>query len=241
MIFQRKWLFYFLYITLLSFPLMQCATTPKVASTCDGVQILSQELTPNETEAYCRYATLERKKVEAFWGTTWERPIRIHVDGSYRISRALVPAYLGNRGFMEMPLRRVRENTGALLHEIVHIYAPNRNRFLAEGLAVYLQDKMGGNPAFPNFGKNLNALALERASKIKSLQLLDNVRTPERLGTGSEEKTAYILSGSFVGFLIEKYGLSQFKNCYETDNYSKIYGKSLEILEKEWRFSLQGK
>jgi hypothetical protein len=44
----------------------------------------------------------------------------------------------GHRGFLEMPLRGVRENTGALLHEIVHIYAPNNNRFLAEGLAVYL-------------------------------------------------------------------------------------------------------
>jgi hypothetical protein len=50
-----------------------------------------------------------------------------------------------------MPLRRTRENTGALLHEIVHIYTPNNSRFLAEGLAVYLHTTLAGNPAFPNF------------------------------------------------------------------------------------------
>jgi len=48
-----------------------------------------------------------------------------------------------------MPLPRVRENTGGLLHEIVHIYAPHDNRFLAEGLAVYLHATLAGNPAFP--------------------------------------------------------------------------------------------
>src|SRR5262249_60843888 len=82
-------------------------------------------------------------------------PIRIHVSGAYRISRALVPAYLGNRGFMEMPLRRARDNSGALLHEIVHIYAPNRNRFLAEGLAVYLHTRLAGNAALPNWRADL--------------------------------------------------------------------------------------
>jgi hypothetical protein len=31
------------------------------------------------------------------------------------------------------------------LHEIVHIYAPHTNRFLAEGLAVYLHATLAGN------------------------------------------------------------------------------------------------
>lgn len=91
------------------------------ATTCEGIQVLSDELTPAAVEAYCRYAVQERQKVEAFWGTTWREPIRIHVSSAYRISCALVPGYFGNRGFLEMPLHRARENTGALLHEIVHI------------------------------------------------------------------------------------------------------------------------
>jgi hypothetical protein len=220
---------------------MQCAPVLRGALTCEGVQVVSDQLTVDEAEEYCRYAVRERKKVEGFWGDTWNETIRINVSSSYRISRALVPGYFGNRGVMEMPLRRVRDNTGALLHEIVHIYAPNNNRFLAEGLAVYLHTKLGGNPAFPNFGEDLRRSAVRSVSGIKSLESLNSVRTPRPLSTIMDEETAYILAGSFVGFLIETYGLPSFRNLYETDNYEKAYGKPLDTLEREWRVSIQGK
>lgn len=208
------------------------------AYTCESVQILTEELTPSETRQYCRYAAQERKKVEEFWGATWNAPIRIHVSSSYQISRALVPGHFGDRGFMEMPLRRIREHTGALLHEIVHIYAPHNNRFLAEGLAVYLHTKLAGNPAFPDFGAGLRRLSVSGLVRVPSLEALHNVRTPRALGTVIEEKTAYSLAGSFVGFLIERYGLASFRSLYALTNYAEVYGKSLETLENEWRLSL---
>ena len=55
------------------------------------------------------------------------------------------------------------------------------------------------------------------------------------------EETAYVLAGSFVGFLIEKDGLPAFRRLYETGNYEIVYGKSLLSLEREWRSSLQEK
>lgn len=237
--FSKRWLSFVLRFVALSVLAASCAPVLRSALTCEGIQILSNELTSAEAEEYCRYAVRERKKVEGYWGATWSETIRIHVSSSYRISRALVPGHFGNRGFMEMPLRRVRENSAALLHEIVHIYAPNNNRFLAEGLAVYLHGKLAGNPAFPNFGEDLRRLAVRRLSGVKSLERLNSVRTPRPLSTVIEEETAYILAGSFVGFLIERYGLASFRGLYETENYEKIYGKSLEVLQNEWRFSLR--
>jgi hypothetical protein len=157
----------------------QCAPMLRGTFTCDGVQVLSQELTLADADAYCRYGVRERQKVEEYWGPTWTEPIRIHVSSEYRISRALVPAYQGNRGFLEMPSRRFQDKTGALLHEIVHIYAPHQNRFLDEGLA-----------------------------------------------------------GSFVGFLVERYGLAQFRSLYATESYETAYGKPFAALEREWRSSL---
>jgi hypothetical protein len=217
----------------------QCAAVLQGSFTCDGVQVISDELTRPEAEVYCRYAVQEQKKVEGFWGATWSEPIRIHVSRAYQISRALVPGHLGNRGLIEMPLRRTRENTGALLHEIVHIYAPNNNRFLAEGLAVYLHATLAGNPAFPNFGEDLRRLAVRSLSGVKSLEALNRVRTPRALGTVMDERTAYILAGSFVGFLLERYGLALFRHLYETERYEQVYEKSFETLETEWRLSLQ--
>ena len=216
----------------------QCATLPKGPVACDHIQIQPDGLTLREAEAYCRYAADERKKVEAFWGATWIDPIRIHVSGAYRISRALVPAYLGNRGFMEMPLRRARDNSGALLHEIVHVYAPNPNRFLAEGLAVYLHTRLAGNAALPNWGEDLGRAAARSAGTIGSLAALNAVRTPEPLGRVMDEMTAYILAGSFVQLLIDRYGLPRFRSLYETEDYEQVYGKPLAAVEREWRASL---
>jgi hypothetical protein len=125
-----------------------------------------------------------------------------------------------------------------LLHEIVHIYAPHNNRFLAEGLAVYLHATLAGNPAFPNFGEDLRRLAIRGLSGVRSLEALNSVRTPRPLGTVMDEKTAYVLAGSFVGFLIERYELARFRSVYETEDYHRVYGKPFGTLEGEWRSSL---
>jgi len=224
-----------LVVAILSAPAI---AAPSVAANCGNVQILSDQMTAGEAEAYCLYAVKERQKVDSFWGATWKEPIRIHVDRTYRISRALIPGYRGNRGFMEMPLRVVRSNESALLHEIVHIYAPNDNRFLAEGLAVYLHHKLGGNEAFPNFGKSLDAGARELLPRLESLAPFHGVHR-QRLGGLLGEQSEYLVAGSFVGFLIEKYGLPQFVKLYESGGYETAYAKPLEALEKEWRAALQ--
>jgi hypothetical protein len=69
----------------------QGATVTRSPVPCEGIKVLSDELTLREAEEYCLYAAEERKKVDAFWGATWTEPIRIHVSSAYRISRALVP------------------------------------------------------------------------------------------------------------------------------------------------------
>jgi hypothetical protein len=217
---------------------VQCTPVRRGPFACDGAQVLSDELTVGEAYAYCQQAVRERSKVAAFWGPTWTEPLRVHVSSTYRISRALVPGHLGNRGFIEMPLRRARENTGALLHEIVHVYAPHDNRFLAEGLAVYLHARLAENPAFPNFGEDLPRLAGRSLSGVTSLDALNAVRTPQPLGSVMDERTAYILAGSFVGFLIERHGLTAFRTLYETGDYQRAYGTSLGALEHEWRAAL---
>jgi hypothetical protein len=67
---------------------------------------------------------------------------------------------------------------------------------------------------------------------------LNAVRTPRPLGTVLDEKTSYVLAGSFVGFLLERYGRAQFRSFYETESYETTYGRPFAALEKEWRSSL---
>ncbi|MEZ7885606.1 MAG: hypothetical protein QMB39_10120, partial [Bacteroidales bacterium] len=55
---------------------------------------------------------------------------------------------------------------------------------------------------------------------------------------GSDSKTAigYTVSGSFVGFLIEKYGSQKFLKLWTSyHNFESVYGQKLSALESEWR------
>jgi hypothetical protein len=166
------------------------------------------------------------------------RNLQVSVSEAYRISRALVPAWEGRIGWMEFPARRVIAQNAAVLHELVHVYFPNGNRLLAEGLAIYLQDLIGGNPAFPNFGQPLHEVARTvlreivpgfatgDAAALDQLRLadLDRIATPNPLTLeisghifGEEARgqgRLYPLAGSFVQFLIEAHGFARFREIY---------------------------
>jgi hypothetical protein len=62
---------------------------------------------------------------------------------------------------MEFPAWKIVAGEAALMHELVHVFFPNGNRMLAEGLATHLQASIGGNPAFPNFGRPLHQVAAQ--------------------------------------------------------------------------------
>lgn len=156
----------------------------------------------------------------------------VFVSEAYPISRALVPAWLGQRGRMEFPAHRVVAGEAAIAHELVHVLLPNGNRMLAEGLATYLQYKIFPKMlVFPNFGRSFEEMvgtflrtrypanpcgALWRMD----LDALEKIPTPDRMSlrigadlvgsksidqapTPKEEKAIYAVVGSLIEFLIE--------------------------------------
>jgi len=188
-----------------------------------------------------------------WWGPTFEGPYSIRVDESRGPSMALLPVWRGNRGRILLHGVAVRLGRAAITHEVTHVLAPNANRFLAEGLAVYVHDLFQGEPAYPNFGKALRAEAkklLDRAD----IAALERIATPARLQLkGLDGRDAYIVAGSFVGFLIERYGLDQFRRAYaltplvtgernagDPDRWRATYGISLENLIDAWRAAVAG-
>ncbi|MDX2129436.1 MAG: hypothetical protein SFU91_10415 [Chloroherpetonaceae bacterium] len=51
---------------------------------------------------------------------------------------------------------------------------------------------------------------------------------------GGLSSTSYTLMGSFVKFLIEKYGIEKFKSVYAWANFDEVYGKTHQALLTEW-------
>jgi hypothetical protein len=167
------------------------------------------------------------------WPASSPSELHVVVSDDLRMSKSLVPAWLGRRGRMEFPAWRVSAGEAAILHELVHVYCPNGNRLLAEGLAVYLHSRIGGNAAFPNFGMPLHEAAREclpemlpefswddpKALAPIRLAELDAIATPDALAlsvaqqrygtTPHEQARIYSLAGSFVQLLIETHGIDK--------------------------------
>jgi hypothetical protein len=189
---------------------------------------------------FCRQvARLLEWAVEQRWAPSIRPELQVVVSDAFKISKSLVPAWYGHRGRMEFPAWRVIGRRAAIAHELVHVFYPSGNRFLAEGLAVHIQDRVGENPAFPNFGRPLHALARELLhemltelasgdpSSLRNIRLieLDEIATPSPLTLridddfyGEEprgQKHLYAIAGSFVQFLIEARGMEKFRDLYE--------------------------
>jgi hypothetical protein len=184
-------------------------------------------------------ASLQKWCRQESWPPSPPADLQIFVSDEYKIAKSLVPAALGQRGRMELPAWKAIAGEAAIMHELVHIYFPNGNRFLAEGLAIYLQDKIGGNPTFPNFGRPLHQVAREllqamlpglssgRPESLDKIHLthLDKIATPSplrlRVGRDLYENTPtgqahlYPIAGSFAQFLIEARGVQMFRKLYE--------------------------
>ena len=193
-------------------------------------------------------------RVRDWWGPTFKGPIRVRVVDGGGPSMALVPGWRGTRGQMLFRSRTVRRGTSVTIHEMVHVFAPNANRFLAEGLAVYANDHLKGPAGYPNSGADLHRAArglLDNAD----IRALDRTATPTRLQLSGrlDGRSAYIVAASFVRFLIERYGMEKFRKLYDLtpmverqrdagnpDRWRFIYGKDLAALEAEWRNTVRG-
>lgn len=204
-------------------------------------------LSPQSARDFAALLASERGRIRQWWGATFENEIRVKIVEERGPSMALVPAWRGEHGVMRMPLVRVKGNDAASLHEMVHIYAPNANRLLAEGLAVYAHEHLKGRRAHPNAGRDLHEMAAATTAAM-SLVELDKVATPQPLERGGDETKAYVAGGSFVRFLIERDGLEKFRALYaltplqpgkreagSPERWQTIYGQPLSALEQAWR------
>jgi hypothetical protein len=185
-----------------------------------------------------------RAKVRAWWGATFEEKIAVETTTDRMLSMALIPAWRGQRGTMSFGSKRVDANQTASIHEMIHVYAPNANRVLAEGLAVYGHEHLGGNAAYPAFGRDLHKVAAPSASKDILLKL-ERTATPAALEDISKDGEA--LAGSFVRFLIETHGMEKFRALYDLtplmrmkrdagaiERWPTIYGQPLDTLADAW-------
>ena len=228
---------------------------PAHASACAGadITISAPPLSDGERRAFVATFRAELGKVCAWWEGGFTGPYRIEIDESRNTAMAMIPAWRGNRGQIIFPMRTVRQGISPITHEIVHVIAPNGNRFLAEGLASHAHDALGGQAAFPNFGGDLHTRAAAFAAGA-DMPALERTAVPGRLKLPDlRPQGAYLVAGSFVRYLIETHGMAKFRALYAMTplvprgrfaglprRWQDVYGQRFEDLVAAWRVSING-
>ncbi|MCU7498981.1 MAG: hypothetical protein HF309_06935 [Ignavibacteria bacterium] len=122
-----------------------------------------------------------------------------------------------------------------LQHEIVHCISSEFgvtpfkisygfNPSLLEGLAVALEDESDGHTVH-----YMASLAYNNNFKFPIERLFQGLNF-----FGELSSLSYIYSGSFIRFLIDKYGIDKFKEIYKEGDYQEVYRRPLSSLTSEY-------
>ncbi|HZS44153.1 MAG TPA: tetratricopeptide repeat protein [Blastocatellia bacterium] len=129
-----------------------------------------------------------------------------------------------------------------LKHEMVHLLmgdygdrflCVNLNRGILEGTAVAIADDLFRGPAF-----QISAAAAKDSGHLTSATVLFS-ESGFGFGSASISKS-YNLAGSFIGFLIDRYGIDKLRTLYKTSDFKGTYGSDLSQLDGQWQTYLAG-
>lgn len=230
-------------------------------------EITYEDISPEMAQMFSEKAEKAFSNVTSYLEKTYKYKIRIKISDEYEMpfvtkeTVMLIPAS-SIRGDAGGP-PEIAGRGPSLAHEITHIVAPSKHmvaarrqyrgrgapraqkpdRFLDEGLAVYTQEKFGEYKAIPNMGKDVHQLTAKYIKKesIIPLKEVEEVRMSSLKDDNLNLRLlAYLEEGSFVRYLIEKYGLKDFMTMYEGKSYKKVYNKSFDELETEWIDFIKG-
>ncbi len=121
-----------------------------------------------------------------------------------------------------------------MLHELVHAlhielqprWTTIFNRGIEEGVAE----------AFSAYYADLPEAHQREAGALKHGRLPSAMEFMDPLGFWMiREGNAYTAAGSFIGFLVQQYGMDKFQAFTESLDYGKVYGCGLAELDKAWR------
>jgi hypothetical protein len=134
----------------------------------------------------------------------------------------------------------------AIVHELAHVVAGpsvDPTSLLDEGLAVYLQEQLGGpsDLSFPTHGQELHGAAREAIQALGSLPPFSQL-VPARNWKylGDQRRLFYLLAGSFTKFAVEHSSLNRFLDVYAgRASWVERFGAPMSVLEQAWREWLQ--
>jgi hypothetical protein len=225
--------------------LVQAATAQAVAIEGRGVRVeYSSPVSEAEARAVLADEIAARDKVSAFLSRPAPPLIIVRIDDGHDG----IPYSEDNVIFAPMrrlswprvdAAGRLRDNL-SLTHETTHVIDAGKleNRFLTEGVAVYVAASVGA-VSYPNNGVDLHVCTRQLQDAYgEAIGIQDSEKVRMAALSGLGRQLAYAQEGSFVRWLVETRGLPRFQRVLDAEPPEQVYGKPFGTLEKEWRASL---
>jgi hypothetical protein len=176
---------------------------------------------------------------------TSDKPITIYLYADVASKKRLMGAgytLIGNPIHRELHLLPMQFPDTTLQHELTHVVAGEfglaylglgRTIGLMEGLAVAQETWWGDFPVHQWAAAAIDdAKANEKSSMLR--RDLPSVMQGLAFFRQASQKS-YLLSGSFVSYLIDNYGIDKFKKLYRSGDYQSVYAMTLATLLTDWQ------
>lgn len=210
------------------------------------VESASPTVAAATVDALQRHGELAARRITDWLGASATTQVRLVIDPDRRVPYTEDPAADGSVT-IRLPAARLKADDVAgsrlaLYHELTHAIAPGApgmDRLLVEGLAVMVEDRLG-TPNYPDFEQTPDEAVVALEARLgRTIPLAESERARLDRPDGNERQLAYAQQGSFVGWLVGRYGLRRVLDVYRTGaDYRRGFGKPLEALEQEWRRAL---
>lgn len=219
----------------------------------DYISLSYQSIDEKQANSLLLYADKSYSLATSYLSIIEKKQIFIDVSQHY-----IFPKYDKKLRVIQIPLNRLagtadgpgflRGRGVGVVDLVTNAVAESGNaawgRFLEKGLGIYLQEKFGdtNDRAYPAMGNDLHEQLCRLVGQIQPFIPLDRtetVRTQEQ-GLGQARLLAHLQEGSFVRFLIERYGVPQFMAVFDGAGFHEIYGRGITVLEKDWQKTLNG-
>lgn len=158
------------------------------------------------------------------------------------IATATLPSQPAASHIIALNRHRFGLDNAPLAREITSLILRSYNSYtLKIGLSCAMQDRFGTNIAPYNRGQGPHLLAGQYTDQEQYLQEVGAPGWPHHLDLyypGDDREGLFILSQSFVEFLLEEFGVEALMEVYDSPDleaaYQEVMGLSLEELRDRW-------
>jgi hypothetical protein len=218
----------------LAFATISNSCADEVESDCYRFIYAGRDFTLMEVEHFARGADERCENLLDTMGLQRSKPIPVYLKKGRGISTTVPHKNKAIDLFYARPVDGIR---APLVHETTHILADSSNQVLREGLAVVMEQRAGVLKTHPTYGFTIGTwmAGIRCAEKYVPLEKLENADW--RGGPWERNIIAYVESGAFVNFLIDRHGLEAVLKAMEWTRGAKKITLA-RILEERFNESL---